>query len=105
MEKKAKKDAKKPPIGISIERVEQIKKETVNYSIELMSCLFIMALRDEFKFGPKRIEQLLHKVSYMYKQFESKEVSSDEMKEVLEMSLGIKINLANVLKANSEALD
>lgn len=90
---------KKKPVQADAVRINQIQKQTINYTIELLGSIMCLALHDEFGFGKKRLEKLFEKMTYFFNDFEAGIISSDDMKEVIEDELKIKIKMSNILKA------
>lgn len=100
--KAAKQKDKKKPVQVDAVRLNQIQKQTINYTVELLGSIICLALHDEFGFGKKRLEKLFKKMTYFYNDFEAGILSSEDMKEIIEDELKIKIKMSNILKAGHE---
>ena len=74
--------------------MQEIKSKSINFTISAMQAAFVIALHDEFGFGPQRLERLISKVE---NQFDCIIEGTVELKDLIQWAeeYGVKIKGGN----------
>lgn len=86
---------KTPTYNMTWPQIEAMKKEerekAISFAFNEVLLIVLLVLRDNYKFGPKRMEEFIDNTKEMLDQYNKEEFSLDEIAEVLEEELGIKV--------------
>lgn len=90
--KKLKLQIKQQPITLTHSKIEKIKMDATDNALSILTVFSMMALRDEFGFGKKRLEKFYKKFFDLNESFKLGYITLNDIVDTLEQETGIKFD-------------
>lgn len=74
-------------------QMRQLKNEWTNKSIDLVTMMFLMALRDEFGYGEKRLERVLTRVDSLAESIRENRLTIYDIQKTIKEETGLDYKL------------
>lgn len=74
-------------------QMRQLKNEWTNKSIDLVTMMFLMALRDEFGYGEKRLERVLTRVDSLAESIHENRLTIYDIQKTIKEETGLDYKL------------
>lgn len=86
---------KRPTYNMNVDQINELKRQTIDESVDKLILLMLglptLVLKDKWGFGNKRLEKFTDEVLKMYDAYCTGHISLEEIKEVLWIEAGIKL--------------